>query len=58
MIGLFHSAQTQINSKSAAEILVRMTPTIKGIFDGQDHDLELVFDEKHFKKNLEVLDKL
>ena len=35
-----------------------MSPPIKGIFDGQDHDLELIFDEEHFNRNREALDKL
>ena len=35
-----------------------MNPPIKGIFDGQDHDLELTFDEEHFNRNRATLDKL
>ena len=36
---------------ASAEILVRMNPPLKGIYAGQDHDLELTFDEDHFLKN-------
>ena len=35
-----------------------MSPPLKGIFAGEDHDLELTFDEEHFNKNLDVLNKL
>ena len=35
-----------------------MNPPLKGIYAGEDHDLELTFDEAHFLKNQDVLGKL
>lgn len=35
-----------------------MDPSIKGFFAGEDHDLELTFDEEHFNRNMAIIEKL
>ena len=54
--GIHHSLQYP--AYSSVEILVRMSPPLRGVFSQQDYDLTLAFDRDHYDRNKETLDRL